>query len=89
MKRLKNYDAAPSEAEKAAATARYGEVMGKYGDMDEDALLNELVKSVTASKQNGTYDSEQMLNFMNTVAPYLNDAQKEKLAALISMIDGK
>mgnify|MGYP000814264835 CR=1 FL=1 len=60
----------------------------KYSAMDEDALISELIKSVTASKADGSYDPRKMTAFINAVSPSLTPEQREKLNNVVRIING-
>lgn len=60
----------------------------KYSSMDEDALISELIKNVSASKADGSYDPQKMTAFINAVSPSLTPEQREKLNNVIRIING-
>ena len=61
----------------------------KYKDMGEDALVNQLMSKVQTSKQNGTYNSKDLDNFVKMVSPHLNRQQKERLQRLVGVIENE
>lgn len=90
MKQLKNYSKAEDKKliddtlEKCDIDK---DSLDKYSGMGEDALINELINSVKTAKANGTYNSEQMLSFINIMSPHLDERQKEKLANVLNIIE--
>jgi hypothetical protein len=56
----------------------------KYKDYSQDELLQELMRSVNAQKQNGTFDKERLLSTLSLVMPSLNSEQRRKLEELLS-----
>ena len=58
----------------------------KYKNYSQDELLQELMRSVNAQKQNGTFDKERLLSTLSVVLPSLNDEQRSKLEELLSRL---
>ena len=56
----------------------------KYKNYSQDELLQELMRSVNAQKQNGTFDKERLLSTLSLVMPSLNSEQRRKLEELLS-----
>ena len=65
------------------------DVLGKYSGMNEDELIEELMKSVARSKADGTYNADQMKNFVNLVAPHIGDEQRQKLNNIIQILNNQ
>ena len=49
----------------------------------EDELMRELSKEIAKGKQEGSFTKESADNFVKTVSPMLNSAQKKKLDAIM------
>ena len=58
----------------------------KYKDYSQDELLQELLRSVNAQKQNGTFDKQRLISTLSLVLPSLNDEQRSKLEELLSRL---
>lgn len=81
MKRLSNFSIKNDD------NAAISDVIGKYGDMNESELMEELLKVASKAKADGTLNEQTLKNFEEIVVPHLNEAQKEKLSKLISVIN--
>ncbi len=77
MRQLKNYRAT------AAASAPDAH---KYEGMSEGELMSELMKNVSAAKNNGTFSADQLDEFAKFVAPSLDEKSRKRLAELIETI---
>lgn len=60
--------------------------IGRYADMSEQSLVNELLKQFTIAKSSGNISADDLNNFYNTVAPSLDDTQKSNLNMLINSL---
>jgi hypothetical protein len=58
----------------------------KYKNYSQDELLQELMRSVNAQKQNGTFDKQRLISTLSLVLPSLNDEQRSKLEELLSRL---
>lgn len=56
----------------------------KYNGMTQDQLMRALFNEVNASKQNGSFDIEQIKRFYREVSPMLSNEQREKMRSIIS-----
>lgn len=65
------------------------EAMRKYGNMDENALLKQLMQNIRAQRADGTYNEAQMLSFINMISPHLDETQRRKLEGIMTMISGQ
>ena len=54
--------------------------------MDEDQLIEEMLKLIEKKKQQGTYDKQQILELASKVAPFLNAEQRAKMEDLLKII---
>ncbi|MCM1368426.1 MAG: hypothetical protein NC184_06445 [Roseburia sp.] len=86
MRRLSEFKRSDSAEREASELA--GDVTGKYAGMSGDRLMSELMKNVAAAKGNGTFSEEQIDEFVRFVSPQLDDASRERLNELVSMIKG-
>ena len=58
----------------------------KYKDYSQDELLQELMRSVNAQKQNGTFDKQRLISTLSLVMPSLDSEQRSKLEELLSRL---
>lgn len=84
MRQLKNFS---SGKNKQNSNETVNAVMGKYGSMNEEQLIDELIKKVNEQKSNGTYDKKQIENFVKIISPKLNEKQRQKLKKMVDFID--
>ena len=80
----------PTQDELNKTRQDYGDLidlfLGKYGEMDEDQLIEEMLKLIEKKKQQGTYDKQQILELASKVAPFLNAEQRAKMEDLLKII---
>ena len=60
--------------------------LSKYGQMDEDELIAEMLKLINIKKQQGTYDAEQLKELAGKVTPFLDEQQKQKMESLLKYL---
>ena len=60
--------------------------LSKYGDMDEDELIAEMLKLIEQKKQEGTYDPQQLKQLAQKVSPFLDNQQKQKMEDLLKLL---
>ena len=60
--------------------------LSKYGDMDEDELIAEMLKLIEQKKQEGTYDPQQLKQLAQNVSPFLDNQQKQKMEDLLKLL---
>ena len=58
----------------------------KYKDYSQDELMQELLRSVNAQKQNGTFDKQRLISTLSLVMPSLDSEQRSKLEELLSRL---
>ena len=91
MRSLKNFNGNNRRGDKPSKRIADEVGMGadyeKYAEMDEDALIAELMKNVRAAKANGTYDPEQMRAFIALASPSLTPAQREKMENVVRLMN--
>lgn len=96
MRELKNFTPTPKEKEvkkDSESTNGYESVPSGVEDMiksregkSEGELMEELLKSVKKSKEEGRYSQEEMERFKNTVTPLLTDEQRKKLDEILDKL---
>ncbi|MCL2255965.1 MAG: hypothetical protein FWC11_03800 [Firmicutes bacterium] len=97
MKQLSNFNKSNFSEEKLKKIAgdvgdaeeRVQEAFEKYSKLDEDGLINELVKKVRTQRAEGTYDGEQMKSSVEFLRPHLSQTQYEKLHNLITLLNSE
>lgn len=91
MKELKNFQNNNEKSSEHNNTSidknKLQQQLHKYDGWDEDALINELMKNIARQKQDGTFDKNQIFNFVNAMGNLLTPQQKEKIENLIKIID--
>lgn len=70
-------------------TEEYNNILNKYKDMDNNELMSNLFSEATKLKQEGKLDNESLNNLKSTLAPFLNDGQKNMLNNLVDAISDK
>ena len=68
-------------------TEEYEDILNKYKDMNSSDLMTNLFKEASKLKQEGKLDSNTLSNLKSTLAPFLNNEQKEMLNSLVKAID--
>ncbi len=66
---------------------RLGEQAKMYEGKSESELTDELMRSVEAAKQDGSFSKEAVEQFASRVAPMLNDEQRDKLGDILKMLE--
>ena len=59
----------------------------EYAKMDDNSLLNEIMKTANKGKSEGSFSSEQLKQFAANVSPMLNAEQRARLNSVIEMIN--
>lgn len=77
----KVYQSADAEQKKLAE-----EYLKKYGDKDEDQLMNELLSKVKKNKAQGTFSNADLDNFANSVKGFLSPEQQKKMESIIKTL---
>ena len=65
----------------------YQKIIDKYKDMDQNSLLSTLFEEASKLKQQGKLDSNSLNGIKTTLAPFLNEQQKQMLNELVTAID--
>jgi len=87
MKQLRNFRGEPQNIpEEFMQNPAFGEAMQKYGNMNEDALIEQLVSQIRAKRRDGTYSAAQTEGYVNMLTPHLNPNQREKLQNILRII---
>lgn len=82
MKQLKNYKTSTHE-DTTTPESEFEHAKEKYGNMEEDALIEELKKQISEQKNSGSYSAAQMHEIVRYLTPYLSEAQKNKIESII------
>lgn len=90
MKQLKNFDLNEQATKNDVEDDRFiDDVMGKYKGKNEDELVSELLKAVSAAKEDGSFSVQSLKEFYELVSPHLGELQRNKLADLIRVISSE
>lgn len=65
----------------------YQDIINKYKDMDNNQLMQNLFQQANKLKQEGKLNSSMLNGLENTLAPFLNDEQKNLLNSLVNAIN--
>lgn len=60
--------------------------VNNYSRMNENQLMNEMMKIASEEKAKGTLGEGELRKFYNQVSPMLSEAQRNKLKALINTL---
>lgn len=69
-----------------SAASEVKSAAGKYDGMNEEQLMSELVRTVAAEKQNGTFSAATLDEFVSFVSPSLDERSRARLNELVRMI---
>ena len=58
----------------------------KYKNLNQNELMEELLKQTTMKKQNGSLTNEGLENIKNSLAPFLNEVQNKNLNGIIERL---
>lgn len=89
MKQLRNFRQPDKAGVNNGIQSEVDQAISKFGNMDEDALINQLMTNVAKSRSDGTYNPQAMTGFMSTIAPHLTKQQKTKLENLINLMNAE
>lgn len=64
----------------------YDEMMNKYKNKSTNELYEELIKVANTQKANGNLNKAQLDNIYNTLAPMMNEKERENLKNLLKII---
>lgn len=59
------------------------EMVGKYSQMSEEQLMQEMFRSASQSRSNGTLNDEMLDGFYNQAQGFLSPEQSERMKDLI------
>ncbi len=79
MRQLKNYKSEESTAADIPSA-------DKYAGMNESELMAELMKSIAAAKQDGTFSIDELEAFAAFAAPSLDEKAQARLKGIIEAI---
>lgn len=77
-----------STGRKEGATGAVGDIVDKYKGASESELIGEISAKIGEAKRNGTYNAADFDRFYNTVAPFLNAEQLDRLKAVLKEVNG-
>ena len=77
-----NYKTGDKKNEKATQNDNYDSMIKQYEGMSQDQLVDELLSQTRRLKNDGKWDSKEMDKIAYTLAPYLNEQQKQMLEQL-------
>ena len=58
----------------------------EYSGYSQDRLINDFVKLTMEKKKRGELSEKELISLQNTIAPMLNNEQKESLEKLLQMV---
>jgi hypothetical protein len=58
----------------------------EYSGYSQDRLINDFVKLTMEKKKRGELSEKELISLKNTIAPMLNNEQKESLEKLLQMV---
>ena len=64
----------------------YEDMINKYKDLPQNELMAELVNQASSLKQQGKLDNNTLSQISSTLAPMLNDEQKQMLNNIIERL---
>lgn len=65
----------------------FNELINKYKNMDNNALMQNLFAEASRLKSEGKLDAATLTNLKNTISPFLNNEQQNMLNQLINAIN--
>ena len=90
MKQLRNFKLDTKNIPKEVLqNPAFGEAMQKYGGMNEDALIEQLLTQIRTARKNGTYNPAQTESYVSMLSPHLSSAQREKLQNVLRIINSE
>lgn len=70
--------------------ADYGDLielfLTKYGQMNEDELIAEMLKLIQQKKDEGTYNPQELKDLAARVKPFLDDEQIAKMESMLKYL---
>ena len=80
----------PTQEDIKKTEADYGDLvelfLTRYGEMNEDELIAEMLKLIEKKKQEGTYNPTELKNLASRVKPFLDETQKQKMDELLKLL---
>ena len=58
----------------------------KFSSFSQNELMSELIKRVSESKRNGTFDKDSLLQFVSVISPRLTDEERQRLKNLVNSL---
>ena len=65
----------------------YQDILNKYKNMDQNALMSNLFSEASKLKKEGKLDSASLNNLSSTLSPFLNSEQQDMLNNLVKAIN--
>ncbi len=65
----------------------YEQILNKYKDMDQNGLMSALLSEASKLKREGKLNKETISSIKTTLAPFLDDKQRQMLNELVKAID--
>ncbi|MDR3021280.1 MAG: hypothetical protein LBU60_01170 [Clostridiales bacterium] len=59
----------------------------KYSNMNEEQLLDQLIKNIAMQKANGTFDKQRLMQFVTSVHTYMTPEQISKMQEIVDIMD--
>lgn len=72
--------------DKSDAKQTVENMLNKYGSYSEDELWSEFVNQTNEKQKSGELSGEKLDKIANTLTPYLNEEQKERLKSILKMV---
>ena len=60
--------------------------LSRYGDMDEDKLIAEMLRLINEKKKQGTYNAQELKMLDEKVKPFLDAEQTAKMEELLKYL---
>ena len=90
MKQLRNFKQGnPSIPQEVMDNPAFSETLKRYGGMDEDALIEQLLSQIRTARKEGTYNPAQTQSYVSMLSPFLSPAQRDKLDNLVQIINAE
>ena len=75
-----------SQNEQKLQDQKVEDLFNKYKDMNSFELMQELLKNVQKSKQDGSFDFEKLSKSIEQILPYLSQEQQNSVIAILNQI---
>ena len=75
-----------SQNEEKLQDQKVEDLFNKYKDMNSFELMQELLKNVQKSKQDGSFDFEKLAESIKQILPYLSQEQQNSVMTILNQI---